>query len=577
MLPLLIQILLSLLVAAALGAGIAWWWFRRHYEDVTETYAALETKSANPPDLLTKADFETKLASNLSALPKTDLVPLEERVAGLERAISSLRFPEPDLSPLNERLQSLEAELSGRLPALDSLGAQFGPLSQGLVDLRAEVQTIPRGETGAIQERLDALTAAIRDKQWVDLRPLEARMARLEGAIQAIPAPAETDLDPIFGALAELEGAVKDSPVPEVDLGPLHSGLARLEMLFEKNAPVETDLTPLQSQLDHVLMELTGLQERVDMATRDDGADLRTDLSALSEQVGRLEAPDLSPLRDRLALIERMVGGLSDTEPDLRPILVHLERLESLQARLVSLDNAVGSLARQPMDLEPLHRQLELIKSQLMAPAQGYDILNNRLGGMSDTLASLESTLLSLRATMSSGAGVDSLERRFAGLQDAFLGLRQTDLTPVINQVRAIEHRLDLGAVEDRLTAIEYSLAAVHQMLRSRDDTGTLSSSLTSGGFRDRYVEVPRWRASEPERSVPEPIEPEPPVAAPEPVADPPVPDMMPITDDPISAERRPGDQANLLLRPAFGGPDDLERISGVGPMLRDLLHSIGV
>ena len=46
---------------------------------------------------------------------------------------------------------------------------------------------------------------------------------------------------------------------------------------------------------------------------------------------------------------------------------------------------------------------------------------------------------------------------------------------------------------------------------------------------------------------------------------------------DAVSEVRRPDDKANLLTRPAFGTPDDLEEISGVGPMLHGLLTEIGV
>ena len=46
---------------------------------------------------------------------------------------------------------------------------------------------------------------------------------------------------------------------------------------------------------------------------------------------------------------------------------------------------------------------------------------------------------------------------------------------------------------------------------------------------------------------------------------------------DPINSFRRVDDQANLLVEPAFGQPDDLEAIDGVGPMLRALLHDLGI
>ena len=53
---------------------------------------------------------------------------------------------------------------------------------------------------------------------------------------------------------------------------------------------------------------------------------------------------------------------------------------------------------------------------------------------------------------------------------------------------------------------------------------------------------------------------------------------MRPARDsDPINAARKADDRANLLAEPAFGQPDDLELIDGVGPILASLLNEIGV
>ena len=56
-----------------------------------------------------------------------------------------------------------------------------------------------------------------------------------------------------------------------------------------------------------------------------------------------------------------------------------------------------------------------------------------------------------------------------------------------------------------------------------------------------------------------------------------PAPPRPPRDIDPINAVRRPGDRANLLREAAFGPPDDLQQIEGVGPMLAALLHEVGV
>jgi len=46
---------------------------------------------------------------------------------------------------------------------------------------------------------------------------------------------------------------------------------------------------------------------------------------------------------------------------------------------------------------------------------------------------------------------------------------------------------------------------------------------------------------------------------------------------DPLSGARREGGGRNLLKSAAFGTPDDLKRIIGVGPKLEGMLHNIGV
>ena len=105
------------------------------------------------------------------------------------------------------------------------------------------------------------------------------------------------------------------------------------------------------------------------------------------------------------------------------------------------------------------------------------------------------------------------------------------------------------------MTAIAYSLTAVHHMLRSRGEPA-------------RPEPEPRVRAEVAPAYEPRP---RPVRAVPEPVARP------ARRADPIGRARRVDDQANLLTHAAFGDSDDLELIVGVGPMLTELLHEIGV
>jgi predicted flap endonuclease-1-like 5' DNA nuclease len=224
-------------------------------------------------------------------------------------------------------------------------------------------------------------------------------------------------------------------------------------------------------------------------------------------------------------------------EPDLAPLIVRLSAVEAYLAAAPSSDMLIGTLAgiesdldvlsRRPVDLDPLYSQL----------------------------GALDASLASIRTELRGQGRTEALDRRLALLQEAVLNLPQPDYTRIDLALRSIESRFDLGALEDRLTAIEYSLTAVHHMLRSRGEPA-------------RPEPEPRVRAEVAPAYEPRP---RPVRAVPEPVARP------ARRVDPIVRARRVDDQANLLTHAAFGDSDDLELIVGVGPMLTELLHEIGV
>src|ERR1700694_5034663 len=108
---LLAKMLFLLVLAAACGALFTYWWFRRHYEDVTLEYGRSRDEWAS-----WRRGFEARLA----ARPDVDLQPLREQLAAMDELVRSIDVPIPeriDLTPLQSRLDDIERRIGDiRLP-----------------------------------------------------------------------------------------------------------------------------------------------------------------------------------------------------------------------------------------------------------------------------------------------------------------------------------------------------------------------------------------------------------------------------------------------------------------------------
>ncbi len=586
---LILQILVLMLLAALLGAALAYWWLRRNYEDVTETHDHL------------MEEVRQRLAS-LGPVDggQLDLAPTESRLGAIERALSGLRLPEPDLSPLNQRLDMLVSQVRTSDPG----GAQR-------VETRIE----------RIEQAITTLAGRIQQQQPPNLQPIEIRLARLEQSLAAV------------------DKAVHDLQLPDVDLGPVHSGLALLEQAIESLDFPRTDLQPVhnhigmietrlkeigaglgasqKTHLDHMSAELSALASSMSAARA-------PSLEPLHERFGRLEAalsgiripaPDFAPLQERLGRIEAGLGAIRLPEPDLAPlherlaqVEVHLrapvQHLETLHSRLSNVERLLSTVSTRvaeigPPDLQPVEQQVRALSGRIdslprtdleplvrevsglsalvsglrlpsLAPVEdqlarledayrGLSQARPDLGPVERRLASLQEALMDLRLP-----DLGPVERRIEAVQDAVLRIREPDLSPILASVRTIDSRLDLGAVENRLTAVEYGLTAIHHALRHRGEGATTRTETSYGwisngdGRREppgpQYAEpvVRPWESERGTRtSAGRPGD--------------------------LVRYRRPGDRANLLTEPAFGPRDDLQQINGIGPMLADLLNDIGV
>lgn len=500
---LLTQIFVLMLLAAMLGAWLAWWWTQRHFEDVTETHVQLADQAR-----------------------QFDLSPIQSRLAGMDDKISAFRPAETDLTPLSTRLDTLEASLSA-----------------------------PRDDIGALKSDIQRLIESSEDAPGIDLEPLKSRLSGIEDTIEAL------DLGAVHSSLALMELAIKEQEFPQTDLSHVHAHIESLEAKLEAlgtrleeklEGGGETDLSPVFERMSGVERAVVGLQAP------------EVDLSGLTEQLNRLE--------EKVA------------EPVVFDVPTSEKEFETLNEKLKGMENAISTLNFVGPDLTPIEQRMAALEDFLQSPNPDFDILHTRLTALESSIAaldrpaadmtpiysrfaSLDAAIQSLRLEQSSQPVLDNLEHRLAALQDTVMRLPQQDMGAIINAMRSIEARMDPGALEDRLTAIEYGLAAMHQMLRTRPEP------------QQAYVSPPDYlrQRPAPPPTYATPPRPQPPRQTyPAPPPPPPLPQRQ-AEIDPLQGVRRPGDEANLLTNAAFGEADDLELVNGIGPMLGSLLNDIGV
>ncbi len=178
------KILLLLAMAAACGGLFTYWWFRRHYQDVTVEYLHARDEWA---------DWRARFEERLAARPEVDLGPLSRQLATLEEAVRALdaaiarrigeiRMPElpaaPDLTTVEERLMAIEHSLFPVQTRLDELESAVrtlrAPAAAPAVDFAPVLERL-----GALESRLESPPAAAAPMGGVR-----------EGSLNLLPRPA---------------------------------------------------------------------------------------------------------------------------------------------------------------------------------------------------------------------------------------------------------------------------------------------------------------------------------------------------------------------------------------------------
>lgn len=514
---LLTQIFFFMCVSAALGAALAWWWLRRRFVDVTETHAELTRQ------------VETAIADG-RALKREDID------ASLTAALAAYQPPQPDFQPLQERLGLLERRLSAPDPDMDSLKERVGAIEQAVSTISASIAGLRSIHLDAISRNIKDVADRVDGIRMPDVESVNARVASLADTVAAN----RPDLAPLQERLSALETQIANFKIPEVDLGPVHSGLARLDLSLSELQPLEIDLRPVETRLSKLEELLDASDQKAsfaalagDVATitaelaalSSDVTNVSTDVARVSGEVGSVgeaisriaipEAPDLDTIHNRLAEID---ASLMDRFALVQERITATTPLnDALIVTLAAVESDLEVVAsRRPPDLEPLFAQL----------------------------ASLDSSVGTIRNELRSQTRLEAIERRLLTIQEAVNNPPSSEVT-----------REDLSALEDRLTSIEYGVTALHHMLRGRADS--LRPESETPRQRTEAAGYEARTSVRTTRSLP----------------------AAEITRraEAIAEARRPDDEANLLTHAAFGEGDDLAQIVGVGPILTELLHEVGV
>lgn len=176
------------LLTALLGFVLGYWFSRRKFVDVSESYEDL--RKANARSDASQWDRLWKQLDSIPAPKETDLTPVHEQLTGITTAVSSLPRPEPvSFASVESRLDSLQESIRGIPAPPQPKDPDLRPLIERLDNLERDVKEIPTVETHAP----------------VDLAPVTSQLSSIEQRFSAIPQPQSVDLAPIDRRLTAIE------------------------------------------------------------------------------------------------------------------------------------------------------------------------------------------------------------------------------------------------------------------------------------------------------------------------------------------------------------------------------------
>ena len=221
MIYLLAKYALLFLLTTILGFVLGYWYSRRNFEDVSQSYEDLRKASTR-----SDTDQWSRLWLELDKMPKpkdTDLSGVLQSIGSVQTAVSSLPEPEAvDLEPIERRLDSLTERVRNIPIPVTPQPVDLMPLHDEVSALHNEIKRLPVVETHAP----------------VDLTPIGTKIESVQKAVGAIPRPEPVDLKPIDRRLRSVE----------TELGKVSKRVASLKAGPARPQQVATRRTPRKNE-----------------------------------------------------------------------------------------------------------------------------------------------------------------------------------------------------------------------------------------------------------------------------------------------------------------------------------------
>ena len=167
---------------------------------------------------------------------------------------------------------------------------------------------------------------------------------------------------------------------------------------------------------------------------------------------------------------------------------------------------------------------------------------------------------------------LDALERRVAGIETTDVSHLESGIAAVSVAVSALKPA-DLSTINKKLADLDSRVTELHNTNFARLETSVGSVRKAVAGIKPADMRVVETRLADVDKTVRRRLD-----AVEKALKARPVTKRSAAPTSrrkPRKATRLPG--SNLLEAPSHGDPDDLKRISGVGPKLEKMLHGIGV